>query len=66
MDGHITRNGTVNIPKMLYFGKKMKAQCMVRPTNIPAPLFYMAGQFFFVIGTVRGWNKLFKKYTGRA
>jgi len=66
IDGDISKNGTVNIPKMLYFGKKMKAQSMVRPTNIPAPLFYLAGNFFFIIGTIRGWNKLFTKYTGKA
>jgi quercetin dioxygenase-like cupin family protein len=65
IDGDITKNGTVNIPKMLYFGKKMKAKSMVRPTNVPAPLFALAGNFFFILGKIRGWNKLFTKYTGK-
>jgi hypothetical protein len=36
IDEDTTKNGTVNIPKMLYFGKKMKVQCSTRPTKIPA------------------------------
>jgi hypothetical protein len=65
IDGDISKNGTVNIPKMLYFGRKMKTQSLVRPTKIPAPVFSLAGNLFFIIGSLSGWNKLFTKYTGR-
>lgn len=64
IDRDTTKNGTVNIPKMLYFTGKMKAKALVRPTKIPAPLFYLAKQFFYIIGTIIGWRKYFKKYTG--
>jgi hypothetical protein len=63
-DGDTTKNGTVNIPKMLYFTRKMKARCITRPTNIPAPIFYLAMNFFFIVGSFSGWNKQFEKYTG--
>lgn len=64
IDRDIAKNGTINIPKMLYFSKKMKVQCITRPVNIPAPLFHLALNFFFLVGVVLGWNKLYKKYTG--
>jgi mannose-6-phosphate isomerase-like protein (cupin superfamily) len=64
IDKDTSANGTVNIPRMLYFGKKMKVQCVTRPTKIPAPFFNLAGNLFFIIGTVLGWKKLYTKYTG--
>lgn len=63
LDRDTTKNGTVNIPKMLYFTKRMKAICISRPTNIPSPLFYLALNFFFIAGSLSGWKKQFKKYT---
>jgi len=63
IDGDITKNGTVNIPKMLYFTRHMKAKCIARPTNIPAPLFQLALNFFFITGKILGWRKHFEKYT---
>ena len=64
IDRDTTKNGTVNMPKMLYFSKKMKAQCTTRPTSIPRPFFYLALNLFFIVGTMLGWSKLFTKYTG--
>lgn len=64
IDGGTTKNGTVNIPKMLYFTRKMKAKCITRPSNIPAPIFYLALNFFFIVGSILGWNKQIEKYTG--
>jgi mannose-6-phosphate isomerase-like protein (cupin superfamily) len=61
LDKDTSRNGTVNIP---YFTRKMKAQCITRPTQIPAPFFYVALNFFFIVGTISGWRKQFEKYTG--
>ena len=56
--------GGIDIPRMGYFLTKMKAKCMARPTNIPAPLFNIALRFFYVRGVLSGWKKLYEKYTG--
>jgi len=57
--------GGIDIPKMGYCLVQMKAQCMARPTNIPAPLFNMALRLFYVKGALSGWKKLYEKYTGK-
>jgi quercetin dioxygenase-like cupin family protein len=57
--------GGVDIPKMGYCLMRMKAQCMARPTNIPAPLFNIALRFFYLRGALSGWKKLYDKYTGK-
>ncbi len=64
IDKDMDKKGEINIPKMLYFSKKMKAQCVTRPTSIPAPLFTLASNLFYLAGILFGWNKFFKKYTG--
>ena len=63
-DGDIDKKGGINIPKMGYFLTKMKAKCMTRPTEIPAPAFNIALKVFYIRGLLSGWNKLYKKYTG--
>lgn len=65
IDGDVSKNGTINIPKMLYFSKKMKAQSITRPSRIPAAIFTLASGFFFIAGTLLGWNRLLVKYTGK-
>ena len=62
-DGFIDKKGGVNIPKMGYFLIKMKAKCMTRPAEIPAPLFNIALRVFYLRGVLSGWGKLHKKYT---
>lgn len=64
LDKDYDRKGQINIPKMCYFTRKMNAQCITRPTSIPAPVFKMVINLFYVVGTILGWNKLFAKYTG--
>ncbi|MCP1384715.1 cupin domain-containing protein [Runella salmonicolor] len=64
LDEDYNKKGQINIPKMCYFTKKMNAQCITRPTSIPAPVFKMVINLFFMVGTVLGWNKLYTKYTG--
>lgn len=63
IDQDTDKKGKINIAKMLYFTKKMKAQCITRPTSIPAPIFYLAVNACFIAGRLLGWNKLFEKYT---
>ena len=62
-DGYTDAKGGVSIPMMGYFLKKMKCQAMARPTNIPEPAFNMALNVFYIMGSLSGWNKLYKKYT---
>ncbi|MCE3294416.1 MAG: cupin protein [Crocinitomicaceae bacterium] len=64
LDKDYDKNGQVNIPKMCYFMKKMKAKSITRPTKIPAPVFKIVLQLFYITGTIRGWNKYYTKYTG--
>jgi len=62
-DGFIDKKGGIDIPKMGYFMVKMKAKCLARPSNIPAPIFAIALRVFYIRGVLSGWDKLFKKYT---
>ncbi|MEO8149464.1 MAG: cupin domain-containing protein [Bacteroidia bacterium] len=62
-DKYLDKKGGIDIPKMGYFLTKMKAKCMARPTEIPAPLFNIALKVFYVRGIISGWGKLFNKYT---
>ena len=64
IDHLIDSRGGIDIPRMGYCLMQMKAQCMARPTNIPAPLFNIALRFFYVRGMLSGWKKLYTKYTG--
>ena len=64
LDMDVTENGSVNIPKMLYFTRKMRARCLARPASLPAPLLHLALNVFYLVGSMKGWKKDFKRYTG--
>jgi quercetin dioxygenase-like cupin family protein len=64
IDKDTDKKGQINIPKMLYFSKKMKAQCSTRPTSLPAPVLQLVTNMFYRIGNIAGWDKLYQKYTG--
>lgn len=53
----------INIPKMMYFMKKMNAKALARPASMPGPIFDMLMGVFHIIGALAGWEVLFKKYT---
>jgi quercetin dioxygenase-like cupin family protein len=63
LDNYLDKKGGLSIPKAGYCLKKMKAKCITRPTSIPAPVFNLSFKIFYLIGTISGWDKLFKKYT---
>lgn len=64
-DGLTDKKGGIDIPRMGYFLTRMKAQCMTRPTAIPAPLFRIALKVFYLRGVFSNWKSLFKRYTGK-
>ena len=53
----------INIPKMMYFMKRMNAKALARPSSVPGPVFGLLMNAFYVIGTLAGWEKFYKKYT---
>ncbi len=63
IDGDIGKNGSVNIPRMLYFMKRMNAQAVARPANVPALMMGLMLTIFGVIGQLAGWEKQYLKYT---
>ncbi len=65
IDGEYDEKGRINIPKMGFFLKLMNCQAMTRPTNIPAPLFGLALNVFYMLGRLRGWKNDFVRYTGQ-
>jgi quercetin dioxygenase-like cupin family protein len=63
LDNDLDSKGQMNMSKLGYFTKRMNAKCITRPTNIPASFFKLGLFFIYIIGSLRGWDKLFKKYT---
>jgi mannose-6-phosphate isomerase-like protein (cupin superfamily) len=63
IENDLSKNGTINIPKMCYFPKKLNTQCITRPTSIPAPLFSFVLTLFYFVGIVLRWDRLYDKYS---
>ena len=62
-DCDIDRRYGINIPKMMYFMRKMNAKALARPTSVPGPIFALLMNMFYVAGSLAGWERLYKKYT---
>ncbi len=65
IDEEYDEKGRINIPKMGFFLKLMNCQAMTRPTNIPAPVFGLALNFFYMLGRLKGWKSDFVRYRGQ-
>ncbi|MBC7776954.1 MAG: cupin domain-containing protein [Phycisphaerae bacterium] len=64
LDGEINpKTGEPNIPKLGFFLRHMKAQCLTRPTQFPAWSFNFVLNMFYFVGLMRGWKKDFVRYT---
>jgi hypothetical protein len=63
LDGKIDRRGLVSIPKIMYLLKKGNILSLPRPAFAPDPLFRLGMSFFYVIGSVMGWEVLYQRYT---
>lgn len=62
-DGDVYGRYGINIPKMMYFMRKMKTKALARPSSLPAPLFGLLMNFFYAYGSLAGWERLYRKYT---
>lgn len=66
IDDDMNKKGQINVPKMLYFTKRMNARCLARPTTLPAMLFGAALTICYAIGKLLGWEKDYLRYTGES
>ena len=66
VDGEMDKRGQINVPKMLYFTKRMKAQCLARPSALPRTLFKVSLGICYFMGKLLGWEKDYLRYTGVA
>jgi len=62
-DGDISGRYGINIPKMMYFMKRMNLQALARPASLPGPVFDMLRNIFYLYGSLAGWENLYRKYT---
>lgn len=65
IDCDYDRRGLVNIAKIMYMLKRSRALSLTRPAFAPEILFRLGMGMFFAIGSVLGWDSLYKKYTGQ-
>jgi len=66
LDGNVDRRGLVSIPKIMYLLKKGNILSLPRPAFAPDPIFRLGMNFFYIIGTMMGWESLYKRYTFKA
>lgn len=64
IDCDYDRRGLVNVAKIMYLLKKSNALSLTRPAFAPEFLFRLGLGAFFIVGSVLGWDSLYKKYTG--
>lgn len=64
LDRDLDRRGIANPLKMMYFLRKMNARAVARPSFVPGPVFSLFMNMFLVVGSLAGWEGLYRKYTG--
>jgi quercetin dioxygenase-like cupin family protein len=63
IDRFVDRKGMVPVPKILYCLRKANARALVRPSFVPGPFFRLGMDLFFMLGSLAGWDEMYKKYT---
>ena len=63
LDGLIDRRGMVSIPRIMYMLRRAEILSLPRPAFAPDIFFRMGMNFFYVIGSMLGWESLYRKYT---
>lgn len=66
LDGLIDRRGMVNIPKIMYMLRRGNILSLPRPSFAPDFAFHLGMNVFYAIGSILGWESLYKKYTFKA
>lgn len=64
IDCDYNKRGLVNVAKVGYMLKRENALSLTRPAFAPEPFFRMGMNIFYWIGTLLGWEALYKRYTG--
>ena len=62
IDNYIDRRGLVDIPRIMYLLKKIDARSLVRPAFAPEPLFRLGMSFFYIVGSILGWEVFYQRY----
>jgi len=62
-DGYTNEKGYVDMRMMAYFIKKMKCQSITIPEGVTPAQFKWMLHKYYLLGMMKGWNKLYKKYT---
>lgn len=62
-DGEVRGRYGINLPKMMYFMKRMNLQALARPASLPGPVFALLMNGFYLFGSLAGWDRLYRKYT---
>jgi len=63
VDGNYDKRGMVNAPRIMYMLRKAGAQSLTRPSFAPDWLFRLGMEAFYVLGSMLGWETLYRKYT---
>lgn len=66
LDGLIDRRGLVDIPRIMYLLRKGNVLSLPRPAFVPDFVFRLGMNLFYVIGSMLGWESLYKRYTFKA
>jgi quercetin dioxygenase-like cupin family protein len=66
LDHDLDARGMVNVPKIMYLLRRANAQSLPRPAFVPPSMFRLGMEFFFRLGTLMGWQRLYTQYTGRS
>jgi hypothetical protein len=63
LDGYIDSRGLVSIPRIMYLLKRAEARSLARPAAAPEWAFRIGMEFFFRVGSMLGWDDMYRKYT---
>ncbi|HEX5839083.1 MAG TPA: cupin domain-containing protein [Anaerolineales bacterium] len=65
IDCDYNKRGLVHVAKVGYMLKKAQALSLTRPAFAPEAVFRLGMNVFYLVGTVLGWESLYKRYTGQ-
>lgn len=66
LDGLMDRRGLVDIPRIMYLLRRGNVLSLPRPAFAPEFAFRLGMDVFYWIGSLLGWESLYRKYTFKA